>query len=194
LWPASSRSSSLGLDIQHLKADPALKVWSLAEHDAVSYRAPTCALPRGTQMTFANELAKQLVGSWRVKTLTIQIVGEEPTQPFGAEPKGGIVITDNGRFTAVVSASNRKPASNNDERAALLQSLIAYTGKFTLDGNRLTTKVDTSWNEVYTGANQNQLRFISLDGDKLTIDAPEQDSLVRPDKRFTARLTFEREK
>jgi len=146
-------------------------------------------------LTVRAQDAKQLVGSWRVKTFDLQIVGEAPTQPFGSDLKGSVVITENGRFIGVLSANNRKPATNIEERAALLGSLIAYTGKFTVDGDRITTKVDTSWNEIYSGTNQNQVRIFKFDGaDKLTLSTLEQDSAVRPDKRVVAILTFEREK
>ena len=151
----------------------------------------SCGLP---SPLMADEAAKQLVGSWRLKSFKVQFVGEEPTEPFGVDPKGSIVIAENGRLVVLMSASNRKPAANNDERAALLGSMIAYTGRITVDGDRLTTKVDTSWNEVFTGANQNQLRVFKLDGDTLTLRTLEQESGVRPGKRVTSVLVWERER
>jgi len=47
----------------------------------------------------------------------------------------------------VIVAANRKPATNNEESAALLKSLLAYTGRFTIEGDKFTTKVDISGNE-----------------------------------------------
>jgi hypothetical protein len=41
-------------------------------------------------------------------------------------------------------------------------------------------------NEIYTGANQTQVRFFKLDGDKLSIRSPEIASAALPGKRVVA--------
>jgi hypothetical protein len=66
------------------------------------------------------------------------------------------------------------------------------TGKFTIDGDKFITKVDISWNELFTG--QDQVRFFKLEGDKLTIRTAEQVSAVYPGKRVVGTLTWERER
>jgi hypothetical protein len=83
----------------------------------------------------------------------------------------------------MITGGNRKIATNNDEKAALLNSLVAYTGKYALDGDKVTTKVDMSWNEFYTGANQDQVRYFKFEGDKLVIHSP-----VRPSASLTSRI------
>jgi hypothetical protein len=143
----------------------------------------------------AGEIPKELPGVWQLTGYTLQVVGEQQaTEPFGPGAKGSLVLTLNGRWIIVVSGANRKPATNNDERAALLGTLIAYTGKYTVDGDRVTTDVDTSWNEIYTGKLQKQTRFFKVDGDKLTIHTGEIESAVRPGQRIVATLTWQREK
>ena len=76
--------------------------------------------------------------------------------------------------------------------AALLKTLMAYTGKFTIEGDKFTTKVDISWSELFTGTNQ--VRFFKLEGDKLTLRTAEQASAVYPGKRVVGTLTWERER
>jgi hypothetical protein len=51
-----------------------------------------------------------------------------------------------------------------------------------------------SWNEIYSGANQNQTRFFNIEGDILTIRSPEIVSAVRPGQKAVATLTVERER
>ena len=92
----------------------------------------------------------------------------------------------------LVAAANRKPANNNEESAALLKTLMAYTGKFTIDGDKFTTKVDISWNELFTG--QDQVRFFKLVGDKLFIRTAELASAVYPGKKVVGTLIWERER
>jgi hypothetical protein len=152
--------------------------------------AAYCYLQPG--LALAQDTAKQLAGSWKLKSWTIQIVGGDFTEPFGPNPKGRAVFTPDGYATFVIVTANRKPAANNEESAALLKTLMAYSGKFTVDGDRFTTKVDISWNELLTG--QDQVRFFNLEGDKLSIRTAEQASAVYPGKKVVGTLVWERER
>ena len=149
---------------------------------AYCYLAPGVAL--------AQDTARQLAGSWKLTSWTIQIIGGDITEPFGRSPKGRALITSDGAF--VIAATNRKPAANDAESAALLKTLMVYTGPFTIENDKFTTKVDISWNELLTG--QDQVRFFKLEGDKLTIRTAEQASAVYPGKKVVGTLTWERER
>jgi hypothetical protein len=142
-------------------------------------------------LALAQDIAKHLAGSWKLSSWTIQIIGGEVTEPFGPNPKGRAVFTPDGYVTFVIVAANRKPAANDAESAALLKTLMAYTGKFTIDGDKFTTKVDMSWNELFTG--QDQVRFVKLEGDKLSLRTAEQASAVYPGKKVVGNLIWERE-
>ena len=72
--------------------------------------------------------------------------------------------------------------------------MLAYSGVYTVEGNKITTHVDMSSNEIYTGANQNQTRFFRVEGDKLTLRTPEIVSAVRPGQKAVGTITFERER
>jgi len=139
----------------------------------------------------ADDAAKQLTGSWKLTAWTIQIIGGELTEPMGHDPKGRAVFTPDGHVAFIIVAANRKPAANDAESAALLKSLLAYTGPFTIEGDKFTTKVDISWNELLTG--QDQVRFFKLEGDKLSLRTAEQVSAVYPGKKVVGMLTWERE-
>ena len=151
---------------------------------AYCYLAPGLAL--------AEDAARQLAGSWKLSSWTIQIIGGDVTEPLGRNPKGRAVFTPDGYMAVVIVAANRKPAANDAESAALLKTLMVYTGPFTIDGDKFTTKVDMSWNELLTG--QDQVRFFKLEGDKLTIRTAEQPSGVYPGKKVVGTLTWERER
>jgi hypothetical protein len=51
-----------------------------------------------------------------------------------------------------------------------------------------------SWNEIYSGSNQDQTRFFNIEGDKLIIRSPEIVSAVRPGQKAVATLSLERER
>jgi hypothetical protein len=55
----------------------------------------------------------------------------------------------------------------DEEKVKLLESMSAYAGTYTADGDKVVHHVDTSWNGPWTGTDQ--VRFYKLDGDTLTI-------------------------
>jgi hypothetical protein len=143
------------------------------------------------QPAFAQD-ARQLVGTWKLAAWQVQYVGEDAKEPFGANPKGRMIVAPDGYWSVLIAKADRKPATNNAERAALLRSMVAYTGKFTVEGDKITSTADIAWNEVNTG--RNQIRYFKMEGDKLVIRSPEQASVLTPGKRVTTTLTWERER
>lgn len=156
---------------------------------ALAFATYCCLQP---SLVFADDAARQLAGSWKLTAWTIQIIGGELTEPMGHDPKGRAVFTPDGHVSFIIVASNRKPAANDAESAALLRSLLAYTGRFAIEGDKFTTKVDISGNELLTG--QDQVRFFKLEGDKLSIRTAEQSSAVYPGKKVVGTLNWERER
>jgi hypothetical protein len=152
--------------------------------------AAYCYLQPGS--AFAQDSAKKLVGSWKLTSWTIQVIDGEATQPFGPNPKGRAVFTPDGFSAFMIARPDRKPATSDADSAALLKSLMVYTGKFTVDGDKLTTNVDLSWNEILTGTAQ--VRFFKLEGDKLFVRTAEQASAVYPGKKVVGTLSWERER
>ena len=143
------------------------------------------------QSAFAQD-ARQLVGTWKLAAWQVQYVGEEAKEPFGTNPKGRLIVAPDGYWTVIIAKADRKAATNNAERAALLRSMVAYTGKFSVEGDKITSTVDIAWNEVNTG--RTQVRYFKMEGEKLVIRSPEQASVLTPGKRVTTTLTWERER
>jgi hypothetical protein len=109
-----------------------------------------------------------VIGTWKLLSFDVefQATGEKE-QTFGPNPDGYIILTPEGRIMTVVAAKGRTPGLKPEQRAELLRTMLAYTGTYRLEGNRFLTKVDISWNEVWTGTEQE--RFFEVKGDHLTI-------------------------
>lgn len=112
----------------------------------------------------------ELLGVWKLKSwLAESIETKERRHVHGEDPVGYLVITPE-RFTAIITAAERKPPQTDDEdRLANFRSMLAYTGRYVIEGNKLTTKVDAAWNESLKGTDQ--VRFFRLEGDKLFIES-----------------------
>jgi hypothetical protein len=143
---------------------------------------------------WAEDGAGALVGSWKLTGWTVRVVGEtEDKEPFGPNPKGRLVMTPQGQWIVIITGANRHAAKTPEDKLALFDSVLAYSGKYAVEENKITVRVDMSTNEVFTGPNQVQTRFFKLDGERLTIRTPEISSAALPGKKIVGTNIFERE-
>lgn len=145
-------------------------------------------------LSYAEDATAQLTGTWKLVAWRTKFDGGDAVEPYGQSPKGRLVLTSDRHWIIILTGADRKPAKTIEEKAALLDSMIAYSGKFTIDGDKITTHVDTSSNEIYTGANQDQTRFFSIEGNMLILRTPEIASAVRPGQKAVGTIMFERER
>jgi hypothetical protein len=111
-----------------------------------------------------------LIGVWKLLSYQTEFQDGGPKRAlFGEHPTGYIVFTSEGRMMAIIEAEGRKAPSTDADRAALLSSVIAYSGKYRVEGNRWITTVDTAWNPAWVGTDQ--VRSYELVGDRLTVTA-----------------------
>jgi lipocalin-like protein len=144
---------------------------------------------------WTQESARSLVGTWRLTGWTLRVVGEtEDKEPFGPNPRGRLVMTSEGHWIVIITGANRHPAKTAEDKLALFDSVLAYSGRYTVEGDKITIQVDMSANEVFTGPSQIQTRFFKLDGDKLIVRTPEIASAALPGKKIVGTNIFERER
>ena len=122
-----------------------------------------------TQSAWADDSAK-LVGNWKLIAFETEFQDGSPPRPiFGKSPLGYANFSAGGRLIAVLEAEGRKVAKTDEERAALLRSTVAYSGRFRVEGDKWITNVDVAWNPAWHGTEQ--VPYFKLDGDRLDIVA-----------------------
>ena len=134
-------------------------------------------------------VAQGIAGTYKLLTFKSTFDDGSFYEPLGNQPSGYVIITQK-RFMAVLAASDRKPGRSTEEQAALLRSLIAYTGPYRIIGNRLITDVDISWNQTWTGVPQG--RTWTVEGNQLILVTDKAPSIQDPSKLASARLVWER--
>ena len=140
---------------------------------------------------FAAE-ADGLIGVWKLVSWQV-IVENGPSQnEFGIHPKGFLVLTREGRSIVVTTAEHRLGGMSDPERAALHKSMLAYSGRYHVDGGDLFVRVDVSWNEAWNDTEQR--RHFRIEGDKLFIESAPGPSILYPGKTEFRRIVWEREK
>jgi Lipocalin-like domain len=139
-----------------------------------------------------DDAADDLVGVWRLREFRLQVSGEAPREIFGPQPKGYLIFTPEGRMMTILTRADRRPATSVEEQAALLQSMVAYSGRYTVESDRYIARPDVTWNEVYAGVEQ--VRYYRLNGDTLTVTTAPQASGLLPGRKVVGTLTYERER
>jgi Lipocalin-like domain len=110
---------------------------------------------------------EKLLGTWKLVSNNYEVQANGQTGPtMGENPIGYITFTPD-RVFVIFSASTRKPARTDEERASLLNTLTAYTGAYHVAGNTWTTDVDVAWTPEWVGSAQK--REFKIDGDQLQV-------------------------
>jgi hypothetical protein len=112
-----------------------------------------------------------LIGTWRLITCFMEdFETKDRTAFWGEHPNGRLVLTSAGHWLAIQTSENRPAPQTNDEQAAAFRSLLAYSGKYRIEGNKIIIKVDIAWDESWNGTEQ--IRYYRIDGEQLRIEAP----------------------
>jgi len=153
------------------------------------------SVSEGASMMTAHQ--HPVVGAWRLLSSEATIVDEGKTEVCVTEkPKGYIMFTPWGRMMTVCVGGHgdrKKVPTSQADFSDLWKTMLAYTGKYRVEGDEIVTKVDVSWFEVWTGTEQR--RQFSLEGDQLTIVSKPQPIGTghRPKSIVSCRVVWERE-
>ena len=116
-------------------------------------------------------LRKQIVGLWTLVSVVYEDQAtKERTPVLGEKPRGRQIATADGRWLALVTAEGRPVPKTDEQRAQALRTMIAYSGRYRVEGSTITTRVEVAWNESWVGGEQ--VRHIRFEGHKLFIESP----------------------
>src|SRR6267143_3570921 len=129
---------------------------------------------RWRQTDQANSIQQQILGTWKlISFVREEIPSGAKSDVMGADPSGYINYGRDGRMIVIIFGSDRKkpvgPVATPEEAEALIRSMLAYAGTYTVDGEAktVTHHIDVSWNQARTG--ESLVRTYKLDGDRLTL-------------------------
>jgi hypothetical protein len=130
--------------------------------------------PATAQTAVEPSAAEQLIGTWKL----VSYVGEDVasgtrTDVLGPHPSGYIEYGRDGRMIVIIVGTDRKEPAGTvatpAEALALLTSLLAYAGTWTLDtaAHTVTHHIEVSWDQTRTG--ESHVRTYRFEGDRLTL-------------------------
>jgi len=122
----------------------------------------------------AASVQQQFLGTWKLLTyIREEVPSGARSDVMGPHPSGYINYGRDGRMMVIITGSDRKKPAGSvatpEEAQALLRSLLAYAGTYTLDpaAKTVTHHVEISWDQSRNG--ESHVRTYSLEGDHLTL-------------------------
>jgi hypothetical protein len=120
----------------------------------------------------------KLVGTWKlVSASSTSSTGERSETPYGPSPVGFLTYTGDGRVTALISYGGRKPLSGGggtvaplEEQAEAFKTFLAYAGRYTLSGDKVTHYIEISSIQNYV--NRDLVRSVKFQGDRIILVTP----------------------
>jgi Lipocalin-like domain len=135
-------------------------------------------------------VADELVGTWRVQSLTHEeFTDGKVTKTPPAPAEGEIVFTSEGRYLVTIFAQ-QCAVSTDQNQARLGQIMIVHAGQYRVSGEKLFQHIDTTSSGALIGVTQ--MQFIGWTGHKLVLESmPTQN--VAEGKTEILTLTLERQ-
>ncbi len=116
----------------------------------------------------------KLIGTWTlVSASSTTSTGERNETPYGLNPTGFLTYSADGRVTALISYGGRKPlsvGSRMEEQAEAFKTFLAYAGRYTLSGDKVTHHVEISSIQSYV--EKDLIRHVKFQGDQITLLTP----------------------
>jgi Lipocalin-like domain len=116
----------------------------------------------------------KLVGVWKLISASSKTSsGERNETPYGSSPVGFLIYTADGR-TAMISYDGRKSLSMGggtlEEQAEAFKTFLAYAGRYTLSGDKVTHHVEISSIQNYV--DRDLVRSVTFKGDQIVLVTP----------------------
>lgn len=140
----------------------------------------------------AEDNSQQIQGIWKLASYMIEVkTTGEKFPPMGEHPTGYTIFTADGRTWFMLTGDGRQPATTDAEKAQLLNTMVAYTGAYRIEGDRWITSVEVAWNPAWVGTEQS--RQFKVEGNLLQVLTPWRVMPNWADKGETRSIiTFER--
>lgn len=133
-----------------------------------------------------------LLGTWRLKSYVVTRGAGGRSTPYGENPSGYLIYSAENRMQVIgVAADRTVPAGTSppdSERVMLYDTMFAYAGTFSVEGDKIIHHVDISWNETWTGTDQ--MRAFEVRGSILTLTTRIRDQVSGVESHYA--LTWEK--
>lgn len=124
-----------------------------------------------TTAVFAQEWSNKIAGTWTLVSLRAGT-----SEPYGANPRGAMFLAPYGNFSIIILredipkfASNNRTTGTDAENKAVVQSSIAFYGKYAVNEKAQTVDMHTIAATYPNSDGTKQSRPFALNGEELTL-------------------------
>ncbi|HEX4798112.1 MAG TPA: lipocalin-like domain-containing protein [Burkholderiales bacterium] len=146
------------------------------------------ALALGLLVSASCLAQESLVGTYKLVSIKAEIDGklrDDRTRP----PHGYLIITPK-YYAVFYTRQDRKFGSSDAEKAALWDSLTAFTGTYRIDGKKIVISPEVSYNEIFNGTQQT--RDLEVHGRHLSLSSGPRPYGRDPSKKIVLRQEWEK--
>lgn len=114
-----------------------------------------------------------VAGTWKLVSYVIEAQESgHIIKVMGETPSGYVAFLPSGRVFFMLTAEGRMPDPEHSAagHALLLDTMVAYTGRYRIEDDKWITRVEVAWNPEWIGTEQT--RHFKLDGDCLQVLTP----------------------
>jgi len=120
----------------------------------------------------------KLRGTWKlVSASSTDSAGAQLEPPYGTNPAGFLTYTADGRITALISYSARKPLSAGAKGSALLEeqaeafkTFLAYGGRYRMNRDKVIHSIEISSIQNYVG--KELVRSVKFEANRIVLLTP----------------------
>jgi Lipocalin-like domain len=112
-----------------------------------------------------------ITGAWHLTGVYAIVQGTgERIEPLGGRPVGCVIFDPSGYMIGIMASASREPAVSDADIQKLFRTLIAYSGRWSIDEGEYIITVDIAWDPNWVGTKQ--VRYYSFDGRTLSLHTP----------------------
>jgi hypothetical protein len=132
------------------------------------------------------------VGVWRlIASYVVDEGNGKRTELLGHEPYAYAMFEPGGRMMVIGHAKNRTPGTSTAAMAELFRSMVAYSGKWSIDSEKFVTKVDIAADPGWVGTTQ--VRYYTFDGQTLSLRTTPLELPTHPGRKVVVYADWEKE-
>ena len=134
-----------------------------------------------------------LVGVWRLVGASYVVLEgtSERTELLGSELRAYAIFEPGGRMMVIGQANDRTPGTSTAAMAALFRSMVAYSRKWSIDGEKFVTVVDVAADPSWVGTVQ--VRYFTFDGQTLSLRMAPSELPSFPGRKAVVYADWEKE-
>jgi len=131
---------------------------------------------------------QSLVGTYKLISQVHEVLGTAGETII--EARHGYLVLTPTRAIAFYTAEKRQFGTSVAEKAALLDTLVGWSGTYRVEEKKFIVRVDASWVENWNG--KDQIRNWELSGNRLTLTSDPVPFVKDPSKMVIVRMVWEK--